>query len=586
MKPKKFFSNTYVKGSLLVIAGLLAGWIIFHRPAPTVETSVSGLHEHSVAICGMDLIPLKTTHADIDDEAIEMSESALKLAEVQTIIVSRGSTSKEVMLYGKIQLNESLLQSQTAHVPGRIEQLTVNVTGETVNKGQLIARVYSPELITAQKELIEALSMKEKYPAFVEAAREKLRNWKLSDEQISVIEKSGIVNSVSEIFANTSGIVLDRKVSEGDYIAKGAVLYDVADLSRVWGVFDAYESDLPWISMNQTMEFTARAVPGDIFTGRVSFIDPFINPATRTARIRVEVNNRGRQLKPEMFINGTLHSAVKAGGKELIIPQSAVLWTGRRSIVYVKIPDSEQPSFKMREISLGASMKDTYIVVEGLSEGEEIVANGTFSVDAAAQLAGKPSMMSPEGGAAKTGHEHGGTAMTGAKADVNQTGSLTISTIQKPDNISSEFKSQLTRVYDAYLKMKDAFVASDAKKASGEAIKVRNAIEAVDMGLLKGDAHTMWMEHLKTLRQSINSIAGSSDIEGQRTAFSGFSNHLYSAIKTFGLLDKTVYYQFCPMAFDDKGAYWLSETDAIRNPYFGDAMLKCGETKETSTFGK
>ncbi len=515
-----------------------------------------------------------------------MSESALKLAEVQTIIVSRGSTSKEVMLYGKIQLNESLLQSQTAHVPGRIEQLTVNVTGETVNKGQLIARVYSPELITAQKELIEALSMKEKYPAFVEAAREKLRNWKLSDEQISVIEKSGIVNSVSEIFANTSGIVLDRKVSEGDYIAKGAVLYDVADLSRVWGVFDAYESDLPWISMNQTMEFTARAVPGDIFTGRVSFIDPFINPATRTARIRVEVNNRGRQLKPEMFINGTLHSAVKAGGKELIIPQSAVLWTGRRSIVYVKIPDSEQPSFKMREISLGASMKDTYIVVEGLSEGEEIVANGTFSVDAAAQLAGKPSMMSPEGGAAKTGHEHGGTAMTGAKADVNQTGSLTISTIQKPDNISSEFKSQLTRVYDAYLKMKDAFVASDAKKASGEAIKVRNAIEAVDMGLLKGDAHTMWMEHLKTLRQSINSIAGSSDIEGQRTAFSGFSNHLYSAIKTFGLLDKTVYYQFCPMAFDDKGAYWLSETDAIRNPYFGDAMLKCGETKETSTFGK
>jgi Cu(I)/Ag(I) efflux system membrane fusion protein len=129
--------------------------------------------------------------------------------------------------------------------------------------------------------------------------------------------------------------------------------------------------------------------------------------------------------------------------------------------------------------------------------------------------------------------------------------------------------------------MKDAFVASDAKKAGDEAIKVRNAIEAVDMGLLKGDAHTIWMQHLKTLRQSINSIAGSSDIEDQRTAFSDFSNHLNLAIKSFGLLNKTVYYQFCPMAFDNKGAYWLSETDAIRNPYFGDAMLKCGETKET-----
>ncbi len=430
MKTRKFFSNTYVKSSLLVIAGLLAGWIIFHRPASTVETAVSGLHEHSEAervvwtcamhpqirmekpgqcpICGMDLIPLRTTHADIDDEAIEMSESALKLAEVQTIIVSRGSTSKEVMLYGKIQLNESLLQSQTAHVPGRIEQLKVNVTGETVNRGQLIARVYSPELITAQKELIEALSMKEKYPAFVEAAREKLRNLKLSDEQIGMIEKSGIVTSVIKIFANTSGIVLDRKVSEGDYIAKGAVLYDVVDLSGVWGVFDAYESDLSWISLNQIVEFTTHAVPGKTFTGKVSFIDPFINPATRTARIRIEINNTGQQLKPEMFINGILRSTGKSNGEQLVVPQSAVLWTGKRSIVYVKTPDAGIPSFKMREITLGASMKDTWVVIDGLSEGEEIVTNGTFSVDASAQLAGKPSMMNPAAVQMAAAHDHSG----------------------------------------------------------------------------------------------------------------------------------------------------------------------------------
>ena len=420
MKTKKFFSNTYVKGSLLVIAGLLAGWIIFHRPAPTLKTAETGLHEHSEAenaiwtcamhpqirmekpgqcpICGMDLIPLKTSNADIDDEAIEMSESAMKLAEVQTILVSRGSTLKEVLLYGKIQADERSLQSQAAHIPGRIEQLLVNVTGEPVRKGQLIARVYSPEMITAQKELIEALTLKDKYPEFAEAAREKLRNWKLSEGQISEIEKTGKVNTVFEIFANTSGIVLDRRVNEGDYIAKGAVLFDVADLSRVWGVFDAYESDLPWISLNQTVEFTARAIPGKIFTGKVSFIDPVINPATRTAQVRVGMNNSGLQLKPEMFINGTLHSTLKKSGEQLVIPQSAVLWTGKRSIVYVKIPDAGHPSFKMRQITLGASMKDTYAVIDGLSEGEEIVTNGTFSVDAAAQLEGKPSMMNPSGG--------------------------------------------------------------------------------------------------------------------------------------------------------------------------------------------
>ena len=420
MKTKKFFSNTYFKSSLLVIAGLLLGWMMFHRPAPTVKTAENALHEHSDAensiwtcamhpqirmekpgqcpICGMDLIPLKTSNAEIDDQAIEMSESAMKLAEVQTTIVSRGSTSKEVLLYGKIQADERLLQSQAAHVPGRIEQLMVNVTGETVNKGQLIARIYSPELITAQKELIEALEMKDKYPAFVVAAREKLRNWKLSDEQISVIEKSGNVTSVFEIFANTSGIVLERKVNEGDYITKGTLLFDVVDLSRVWGVFDAYESDLPWISLNKTVEFTARAIPGKTFSGKVSFIDPVIDPITRIARVRIEMNNPGLQLKHEMFINGTLHSTLKSGGEQLVIPQSAVLWTGRRSVVYVKIPDAGHSSFKMRQITLGASMKDTYAVIDGLSEGEEIVTNGTFSVDAAAQLEGKPSMMNPSGG--------------------------------------------------------------------------------------------------------------------------------------------------------------------------------------------
>jgi Cu(I)/Ag(I) efflux system membrane fusion protein len=250
-------------------------------------------------------------------------------------------------------------------------------------------------LITAQKELIEALSLKENYPEFADAAREKLRNWKLTGKQISEIEKTGETTAVFEIFSNTSGIVIDRRVSVGDYVSGGAVLFQVADLSRVWGVFDAYESDLPWISLNQTVEYTVRSLPGKTFTEKVSFIDPVIDPETRTARVRIGINNAGFQLKPEMFLNGVFYSASKTDRGELVIPQSAVLWTGKRSIVYVKTPDEGNPSFKMREITLGASMKDAWVVVDGLSEGEEIVTNGTFSVDASAQLAGKPSMMNP-----------------------------------------------------------------------------------------------------------------------------------------------------------------------------------------------
>lgn len=429
MKAKDILTNTYLKATLFVLAGLFLGWLIFHNSATTVKFTEAEVHEHSEAeneiwtcsmhpqirmdepgdcpICGMDLIPLKNSNAEIDDQAIEMSESAMKLAEVQTSIVSKGSTSKDILLYGKIQIDERLQQSQTAHVPGRIEKLLINVTGEQVRKGQLIAKIYSPELVSAQKELIEALSLKDKYPSLVEASREKLRNWKLSDEQIGEIENLGKVTSTVDIFATTSGIVTSRKVNQGDYISKGAVLFDVVDLSKVWGVFDAYESDLAWISMNQSVDFTAQAIPGKTFNGKISFIDPVVDPNTRIVRVRIELGNPGLVLKPEMFINGTIHSTLKGSNEKLTIPQTAVLWTGTRSVVYIRIPEAEHPSFKLREITLGAAMKDTYVVVEGLAEGEEIVTNGTFSVDAAAQLAGKTSMMNPAGEKLSSGHDHG-----------------------------------------------------------------------------------------------------------------------------------------------------------------------------------
>lgn len=602
MKAKNIFSNTYLRAGLLIIAGISLGWLFFHNSGSTVKSAEPEVHEHSEAehtiwtcamhpqirmdepgdcpICGMDLIPLKKSNAEIDDQAIEMSESAIKLAEVQTTIVSKGSTSKDLQLYGKIQVDERLKQSQTAHVPGRIEKLMINVTGEQVRKGQRIASIYSPELITAQKELIEALSLKDKYPALVEAAREKLRNWKLSEEQINNIEKSGKVTTTFDIFANTSGVVVAKNVNEGDYISKGAVLFDVTDLSRVWGVFDAYETDLPWISLNQQVDFTTQSVPGKTFSGKVSFIDPVIDPTKRIAGVRIELNNSERQLKPEMFINGTIHSTLNGGGEQLTVPKSAVLWTGTRSIVYVKIPDTELPTFKMREITLGPAMKNTYIVVDGLSVGEEIVTNGTFSVDAAAQLAGKPSMMNPEGAKVSSG-SMAGMDMSGDNNTMGTHESKDKKANEVPMKTDPKFKAQLTNVYVAYLKMKDAFEASDAHKVMSEANNVEAALNKVDMALLKGDAHIAWMEYLDPMKKSINSIGKSMDIEKQRSEFAKFTTSFYKSIKAYGLNNVTVYYQFCPMAFDNKGAYWLSETKEIRNPYFGSEMPGCGETKET-----
>lgn len=530
-------------------------------------------------ICGMDLIPLQNNQADIDEDAIEMSEAAMKLAEVQTAMVTRGAATRDVLLYGKIRIDERQLQSQSAHVPGRIEKLLVNVTGETVKMGQLIAVIYSPELVTAQKELIEARSLKDKYPSLLEAAREKLRNWKLSDNQISEIESSGNITQTFNIYANTSGVVMNRKVNEGDYVQKGSVLFDVANLGQVWGVFDAYESDLPWIAMNQEIEFSAQAVPGKTFKGKVSFIDPVIDPSTRTARVRVTLANPGLLLKPEMFINGVVKSTLKNGGNDLIIPQSAVLWTGTRSVVYIKVPGTEHPAFKMREITLGPAMKETYVVQEGLSEGEEIVVNGTFSVDAAAQLAGKKTMMNPGGGKVSTGHNHGEMENGGSSAKTTDHSKMDMK-VDKA-SVPAEFKEQLTAVFSVYLEMKDAFIKGEAHPVMMAAQKVNEVLGKVDMGLLKGDAHMVWMEQLKVLNETSSKIAQLMDIEKQRSQFAQFNLAFYKALKAFGLKNKTAYFQYCPMAEKDKGAYWFSDSEEIKNPYFGDMMLGCGENRET-----
>jgi Cu(I)/Ag(I) efflux system membrane fusion protein len=604
MKIKEFFKNSYITGSLLLVAGLFLGWLFFHQPGNSETNEKTALHEHSeeentiwtcamhpqirmdepgqCPICGMDLIPLQNSNVEIDDQAIEMSESAMKLAEIQTYMVSKGNALKEVALFGKIKPDERLLQSQTAHVPGRIEQLFINVTGETVKKGQLIAKIYSPELVTAQKELLESISLAEKYPSVVEAAREKLRNWKLTDQQIQEIEISGKVTTTVDIYANTSGIVIDRKVNEGDYVSKGAVLFDVADLSQVWAVFDAYESDLQWINMIQKAEFTTQSIPGKVFSGNISFIDPVIDPATRIARVRIEIVNPGFQLKPEMFINGIVKSNKGNSGQQLTVPQSAVLWTGTRSVVYVKIPGTEVPAFKMREIILGASMKDDYIVLEGLQEGEEIVTNGAFSVDAAAQLAGKPSMMNPAGGKISTEHNHGETPMN--EEEMENMDKQEAPKKEASTAVPMDFKMQLGKVMNQYLLMKDAFVANKSNYVTANAKTLKNQLEKVDMALLSGQVNKDWMEFLSKLDAAIEQIITAKDIEIQREGFANFNLVLYYVIKEYGLTGETIYYQYCPMAFDSRGAFWFSEKKEIENPYFGDAMLKCGETRETFEF--
>jgi membrane fusion protein, copper/silver efflux system len=410
-------SNTPSKGSagriigyiLIAVVAFVLGAVVFHnggkgaepvkeQKAETIWTCSMDpqvrMHEPGKCpICGMDLIPLNQLSGQDDTMAIHFTIEAASLAKVMTSVVTRGKAVKELRLYGRIESDERLIQSQVSHLSGRVEKLYVNFTGERVVKGQKLAEIYSPELITAQQELIETGKSKKEQPALYEASREKLRQWKLSDIQITQIESSGSPINNFEILSNTSGTVTSRKVNAGDYVTRGMTLFEITDLSRLWVQLDAYESDLPYLGNGSKVTFTSDAVPGVEFSGTVSFIDPQIDIMTRVAKIRVEAVNNSGSLKPGMFVTATASSPIGACAGEIVVQKSSVLWTGRRSVVYVKQPGSEEPVFAMREITLGPEAGNGYIVSSGLSEGEEIVTNGTFSVDAAAQLEGKPSMM-------------------------------------------------------------------------------------------------------------------------------------------------------------------------------------------------
>lgn len=421
--------HKYVKYGLLLTIGLFLGWLFFGNSSGNHNEDEHG-HVHELTddtvwtcsmhpqikmekpgkcpICAMDLIPLKKSGSGgdaINPDAIQMSDEAIALANIQTTLVGRQHAVKEIQLYGTIRVDERLSQSQTSHVNGRIEKLYVNFTGESIKQGQTIASVYSPDLLNAQQELLEALKMQPVQPMLVEASKEKLRLWKLTDNQIDAIIKSGKVNPVIDIKSNTNGVVISKNVSQGDYINQGTVLLQVANLSQVWAMFDAYEMDLPFLKVGDKLEFTLQAIPGRTFSGKISFIDPLLDKTTRTSKVRVVTSNPGMLMKPEMYAVAKVNASLRQQSDEIVIPKSAVLWTGKRSIVYVKQPDTETPAFMLREIELGPSLGSSYVVLSGLHAGDEIVTNGAFSIDATAQLEGKRSMMNAEAAKPVTGHE-------------------------------------------------------------------------------------------------------------------------------------------------------------------------------------
>jgi len=418
---KKIILNSYIKYGILVLAGIFAGWLLFHGSdhkmdgqKPATEANAEEIwtcamhpqvrmHEPGKCpICGMDLILQKQqVVSDSSTEGLQLSAEAAALAGVTTSFVTRQKPVKELQLTGQVEFDERTFQNQVAHIQGRIEGLNLNFTGEYVSAGEVLGQIYSPDLVTAQQELLQAASARKEHPELYEASRTRLRQWMLTDKQIDEIEQTGKIRYSTDIISNTSGVVVSKKVNKGDYVEKGSILFEIADPSNIWIQFDAYETDLPFLKKGTAIDFSIEALPGEQFHGTVSFIDPVIDRVTRISKVRVETKNTGGRIKPGMFATGTVNSVPAGYENSIVVPKSSVLWTGKRSVVYVKSSSPGGAEYTMREIVLGPELREGYIVENGLREGEEIVTNGTFTIDAAAQLHGKQSMMNSDLGSPK-----------------------------------------------------------------------------------------------------------------------------------------------------------------------------------------
>lgn len=314
------------------------------------------------------------------------------LANVATTKVTSKSISQDINTVGKIAYNEQTVRRITSHYAGRVEQLHINFSGQAVRKGQVILSIYSPDIIATQKEYLIAKESSSRlknseFPEIaksaegvVDAARTRLRLWGMTDAQVDTLDKTGHVRDTIDVYSPISGTVVDMKVRQGDYVSEGSEVYTIAELGRVWMLADVYEYEFSKVSLGSEVEVTADAFPGRVFRGKVAFIDPSVNPESRTVKVRVDLPNPSGILKPEMFVNARIFSRAIKG---LTIPASAVLYTGNRNVAWVETGPNV---FEPRDLKLGLRSGDDYLVLSGLKEGDSVVSQGGFLIDSEAQL--------------------------------------------------------------------------------------------------------------------------------------------------------------------------------------------------------
>lgn len=485
-------------------------------------------------ICNMDLIPLEGGATDGGLRELNISSEAAALLDLRVSPVLRAPAAIDIKLFGNIDYDERSIVTTTARMSGRLDRLYADFTGTLVSKGDAIGEIYSPELIITQHTLINAradwenstsATDKKENLRTLKSAREKMRLLNLSEAQVATIEILKKPKQHITILAPQSGVIVSLNAKEGQYLKTGDPLFGIANLKTVWLKMEAYESDLTWLRYGQKASFTIEAIPGKTFHGRIAFVDPQLDPNRRIAMVRVNVDNENLMLKPGMFANASVQVKVSSDGhvisadlagkwispmhpeivkdgpgkcdicgmplvpaekfgfvasdktveNPLLIPASAVLRTGKRAIVYVRIPGKVEPVFEGREIVLGPKTGDFFIVNNGLDAGELVVTKGAYKLDSELQLKARPSMMNPNAGLEER------------------------SSLRSSDQISGQWSPVLR----AYGKLEQSIEKGDPISANRALASMQHALNRIQHDQLQPKELSLWKEFSMRLNNTL-----------------------------------------------------------------------------------
>src|SRR3989441_6626418 len=396
-------NRTLLFGGVIValIVGVVGGYFAAHVGMSDMPGMTTGKGD----VKGMDMKAMQGMEGmkGMQPGAVAIPAVTRQLIGVRTVPVTYAPLEQEIRAVGTVEYDERKLTKVNLRVSGWIEQVFVNAIGQSVRAGQPLLTLYSPDLLATQDEYLLAVKAqaqlegspvaeaRQQAAALVVSARERLRLWNLTDEQIAAIERRGKAERVLAVYAPSSGIVLKRQALPGNYVEPGITLYELADLSTVWINGDIYESEIPSVKLNQPAKVTFEAYPGETFPGKVTYIYPYLNEATRTVRVRMEFPNPHLKLKPGMYGNVVL--GVDAG-RRLVVPKEAVLDSGLRQLVFL---DLGQGVYQPYPVKLGRRSQDYVEVLEGIKEGDRVVTSANFLLDAESKLASAGGMQAMMG---------------------------------------------------------------------------------------------------------------------------------------------------------------------------------------------